>query len=181
MKNQYEIRGEVTAIFLRGQGEEFETLIDTDDLEKVKTFNGRFYGRYHKKTGSFYVTGNSKMVNYQKTRVQLHRLILDAPNDLMVDHINHNTLDNRRSNLRLVNNGQNMQNRSGTPSNNTSGFRGVSFHKGTGKWFAYVWTNGKRRSLGLHDDIEKAAKIAKFARKLYMPYCNEGDEELNEG
>jgi hypothetical protein len=66
-----------------------------------------------------------------------------------------------------------MQNRSGNQKNNTSGFRGVSFSKHYGKWFAYIWVDGRRISLGHHDEVEKAAAIAKFARKIYMPFCNE--------
>lgn len=173
MENDYEIRGDITAILINGKGKTLETLIDTNDLDLVKSFDGRFYGRYNQKTDSFYVMGNSKMLNYQYKRIQLHRFITNAPKGKMVDHINHDTLDNRKSNLRLVNNSQNMQNRSGNQRNNTSGFRGVSFHKGTGRWFAYVWVNGKRISLGLHKDINIAAEIAKRGRELYMPYCNE--------
>ena len=54
----------------------------------------------------------------------MHRRILNAPDGVQVDHINHNTLDNRRSNLRLCSLAQNQMNRK-RASNNTSGYKGV--------------------------------------------------------
>jgi hypothetical protein len=60
----------------------------------------------------------------------LHRFLLDAPKGMQVDHINHDTLDNRRSNLRIVTtNQQNNENRNGAHKNSKTGIRGVTIHK----------------------------------------------------
>lgn len=58
----------------------------------------------------------------------MHRLILGAPKGRVVDHENHDTLDNRRSNLRLCGQRENLQNRRTANSNSTTGIRGVYIH-----------------------------------------------------
>ena len=90
----------------------------------------------------------------------LHRIIMDAPDDKMVDHINGNPLDNRRENLRLCSNQENNRNK-GKKSDNTSGFKGVSWSKQTGKWLANITVDGKSKYLGYFDDKLKA----------YEAYC----------
>ena len=72
-----------------------------------------------------------------RSRVSMHRLILAATRNLQVDHINHDGLDNRRSNLRLCTHKENDRNRR-LQRNNTSGFKGVSMVLKTGKWEAKV-------------------------------------------
>ena len=69
---------------------------------------------------------------------------------LQIDHINGIKDDNRISNLRLASNSQNSMNK-GKQSNNTSGFKGVTFHKHTKKYHAKICINGQRTSLGYYD------------------------------
>jgi hypothetical protein len=73
----------------------------------------------------------------------------------MIDHINGNTLDNQRHNLRACSNKENMRNR-GMASHNSSGFKGVSWLEG--KWSAYIGENGKKIHLGLFKTREDAAR-----------------------
>jgi hypothetical protein len=73
------------------------------------------------------------------------------------DHKDRNGLNNRRDNLRPATKGQNGANRP-LPSNNVSGYKGVSFHKATGRWRAYITVEGKKRHLGLFADPIDAAK-----------------------
>lgn len=87
----------------------------------------------------------------------LHREILDAPDDIGVDHRNGDRLDNRRDNLRLANQTQNLGNAGGLWSSNTSGFRGVSFHKRTGRWRATIRVHGKQHELGTYRTPHEAA------------------------
>lgn len=89
--------------------------------------------------------------------VQMHRLIMDAPESLEVDHINGNRLDNRRENLRLCTSSQNKCNR-GLRRDNTSGYKGVSWHKQRQKWSVRIKTPyGKYLSCGLFEDKREAA------------------------
>lgn len=82
----------------------------------------------------------------------MHQLLLVAP---LVDHINRNGLDNRRKNLREADPTQSNWNQ-GLRTNNTSGVKGVSFHKSSGKWMAYGDGYGKRTYLGLFAELGAA-------------------------
>lgn len=73
----------------------------------------------------------------------------------MLDHANGARDDNRPANLREATSSQNNQNR-GPQSNNISGVKGVSFHKGRGKWFARIKADGRVRHLGYFDDPKLA-------------------------
>ena len=81
--------------------------------------------------------------NGKNTTLYMHRLIMGEPKGKQVDHWNHDTLDNRRSNLRIVTNRQNNENRAGAYKNSKSGIRGVSPFKsnhGTMYWVGRVST-----------------------------------------
>ncbi len=76
-----------------------------------------------------------------------------------VDHINQNKLDNRIENLRACSyKGENASN-SKRRSDNTSGHRGVTWHKASGKWMSSVFFKGKRYHLGVFENKTEAAKI----------------------
>lgn len=77
---------------------------------------------------------------------------------VQVDHRDHDRSNNRIGNLRAADNGNNMRNR-GAQANNTSGYKGVSLHKPTGRWVAMISYGGKQRYLGLYDTPEDAALI----------------------
>ncbi|MEC0237798.1 HNH endonuclease [Paenibacillus kribbensis] len=171
MKNSYEIRGEVTAIFLQKRsGKTIETLIDTSDLEKAMTFPNRWSANLMRNTKTYYVVGDLRLEGDIRKKWLLHRVLTDAPDGLVVDHINHNTLDNRKSNLRVLTNAQNFQNMNGPYKNTKSGIRGVCWHKAARKWYASIKINGKCKYLGVYDDIEEAEAVAKEARKKLMPF-----------
>lgn len=83
-----------------------------------------------------------------------------------LDHINRNPFDNRIENLRPANASQNTCNRS-TFSNNTSGVKGVSWHKARSCWFVYIDVNKQRRNLGYFKDFELASLVSTESRDLY--------------
>jgi hypothetical protein len=82
--------------------------------------------------------------------VGMHRLIMDAPAGVEVDHENHNGLDNQRTNLRLAPDDGNRRNRR-VNSNSTSGYKGVCWDKRDRKWRAQIQFDGKRH-YGYFDD-----------------------------
>ncbi|SIQ92960.1 HNH endonuclease [Paenibacillus macquariensis] len=92
---------------------------------------------------------------------------------MIVDHINHDTLDNTSDNLRNLTNAQNMQNRKGAASNSSSGVRGVNWHKQSQKWNVQLRIDGKRMSFGYFEDIEEAKSAAIHARNQHMPYATD--------
>lgn len=112
-----------------------------------------------------------------KRPVRMHRALLGlTPSDhVVVDHVDRNTLNNRRQNLRAIpgwGNQQNIRNRTGS----RSAHRGVTFHSQTGKWRARVWmggVGGKAKSLGLFETEELAAEAARLGRQELMPYSTD--------
>ena len=96
--------------------------------------------------------------------VQMHRQILNAPKNKYVDHINGNGLDNRRKNLRIATNSQNLMN-SKIFNTNTSGYRGVGWDKKEKKWKARITQNQKHKFLGYYLTKEDAAKAYNHAAK----------------
>jgi len=91
-----------------------------------------------------------------------------------IDHINGNTSDNRIENLREATQSQNAMNRI-IRVDNKSGFKGVHFDKGAGKYKAQIMINGKRVCLGLFDCPKKASgAYAAAADKHYKQFANHG-------
>lgn len=98
--------------------------------------------------------------------VRLHRLILNAQNDSVIDHINHNPLDNRKSNLRLTTHKNNSRNTSVTKSSKTKHL-GVSMCP-NGKYRARIMVNGKEIRLGHFEKLEDAIMARKEAELKYF-------------
>lgn len=174
LKNDYEIRGDVTAIFLkRRDGSVLETIIDTVDLSIAQEFPNSWYAHWDTNTQAFYVYGNMPKINGKRLTARLHRWIMDAPNGFDIDHVNHETLFNRRSNLRIVSRAENMQNRKGARRDNKSGIRGVTWNKTGKKWEAKIQIKGRQYYLGLFDYKHEAERIVAEYRAKHMPYSQE--------
>ena len=97
----------------------------------------------------------------------MHRLIMDAPDGLQVDHINHDGVDNRRSNLRLCTRSQNAMNER-PQRNRSSRFRGVSLFKRNGKWRARIRVSGELLWLGNWELEKDAARAYNEAAKKHF-------------
>lgn len=167
MKNKYEVRGDITVIYLNRRNKPpIETMISTKDFPKADSFPNRWY------FSGEYVQGY-QMVNKKIIGYLLHRVIMDNPEGLQVDHINHNKLDNRSSNLRIVTTSENMQNISGNYATNKSGYRGVYWESERQKWRVRLKVNGKRVTVGRFDNYEDAITTAKKYVKENMPYSQE--------
>ena len=126
-----------------------KTIIDIEDLDKIKSYT--WCANYKSDCNSFYIV-SEKLMNGKRVDIKLHRLVTNCPTGLVVDHINHNTLDNTKKNLRICTNVENQQNRQLRP-NNTSGERGVSYNKLRQKWECYININNKKKNLGLFVNI----------------------------
>jgi len=109
----------------------------------------------------------------------LHRLIMNPSVNEQIDHINKNTLDNRRCNLRLCSNSQNQMNR-GMPKNNTSGFKGVDIDKRSKKrkYRVRITANNKVYYLGMFEEAAKAGAVyRKVAKRLHGEFVRFRDPE----
>jgi hypothetical protein len=99
--------------------------------------------------------------------ILMHRLILEAPKEFVVDHVNHDTLDNRRENIRLCTEAENMRNKV-MQSNNKTGAIGVYWHKGKKRWAAQIRICRRIKHLGRFRNIEDAIVARKEAEKTYF-------------
>jgi hypothetical protein len=108
----------------------------------------------------------------------LHRIVMSAPKGSEVDHINHDKLDCRKSNLRFVNRSQNNQNRRRETFQNISGFRNVStqFNKsGSVSYYARVQVNKKTVCRCGFKNPQDAAIAAAELRRQYFTHSAERD------
>jgi hypothetical protein len=130
-------------------------IIDIEDVEKVKNI------KWHLTPQNYARSNNPK--------IGLHNFILGYKSDKknVVDHINRNRLDCRKSNLRMTNYQENGINK-GKQSNNTSGFPGVSYDNYHNKYEANIKINGKKKFLGYFVDINDAIQKRKEAESLYF-------------
>ncbi len=144
-------------------------LVDDEDYEAISAFNWYFnFNGYAVRT---FCIGYPKSKHYR-----MHRQILGVTDpSIHVDHINGDRLDNRRSNLRLCTNAENLRNRI-TPKNNTSGFKGVTL-TAEKRWKAQIKFERKYYYLGLFSTAEAAHEAYKAAAvKLHGEFANFGEK-----
>jgi len=133
-------------------------IIDDEDFEIVSQYRWCRNSRYALTT---IYRGKKK-----KTVLLMHRFLLNAPKHLEVDHINHNGLDNRRANLRLVTKSQNHQNKRGSFRPHCK-YKGIYWHTGNKRWIARL--KGKlHKHLGSFKNKKEAAKAYDKAAKKYF-------------
>lgn len=139
-------------------------LIDTSDYDRVSEYKWASLGRGRLFYASSHERGSNK-------NLPMHRLVLNAPKGMQVDHINCDGLDNRRANLRLCTTSQNCQNQR-RQLGSTSGYKGVCWSRQDYCWIAYIKLNSVRRHLGSFDTAEKAAKAYdKAALELFGEFA----------
>jgi hypothetical protein len=127
-----------------------ELLLDNQDYEDYKNL----YLWVHK-LGYIEVQLRLKANVWKNYR--LSRLIMDCPKGMVVDHINHNQLDNRRSNLRICTQSENNKNRR-VHLNSKTGYKGI-FSQTKGRYFAQIKCNRKTYYLGTYSNIETARGV----------------------
>ena|ERR1035437_231983 len=136
-------------------------LVDNEDFEKANQFKWFF-------SNSGYAMVHKKYYHSRKQyTIHLSRLIINAPEDKEVDHINGNKLDNRKANLRIATRSQNAMN-SKIAKSNTSGYKGVSWFKRDSKWRADIRINYKSIFLGLFTNKKDAVQSYNQAAKQYF-------------
>lgn len=126
------------------------TKIDNEDYELLSKFTWYFW------TDGVFCQQRIKETGKKKT-IRINRLIMKYPKSMVVDHINHDILDNRKCNLRICTIGQNDKNQK-LRRTSTSGFKGVTWNTKDKKWRAKIRLNYKYIFLGGFDNKIDAAK-----------------------
>jgi hypothetical protein len=149
--NQFILQGETVHIITANGNIIYADAIDYELISK--------YSWCISKTGYAVANINGKVI-------KMHRFILNAEKSQIIDHINGNQLDNRRSNLRICTSKGNARNCS-VSKNNQTGAVGVS-RKKNGKYRARIMVDRKEICLGTYDNIEDAINVRKNAEILYF-------------
>jgi len=115
-----------------------------------------------------YYASRSAILGKKRTEIKMHREIIKPPSNMVVDHINHNGLDNRHVNIRPATHAQNCRNRTFIKKKGaTSKYKGVTWAKHVKKWRVRVHINYGYKSIGYFDDEISAAKAYDTAAKKY--------------
>ena len=137
-------------------------VVDAADLDQLKQYTWRMVvGKRITYAGTQEVR-----IDGSKLRLAMHQVLTNPPLGMVVDHINHDGLDNRRSNLRICTPRQNTQNKRKTNSpRSASKWKGVSWQpQGRNNWFARFYLSRKECiSLGSHQHEADAAQAYNFA------------------
>lgn len=162
--NKYSIIGDY-AIFETSKETTF--IVDVEDIEKVSKYHW-----YISQKGYIQAMHHE---NNHRYSIRLHRLLMDCPKGMVVDHINHNITDNRKCNLRVCTQDENMRNRK-PDRNSKSGIKGV--YPENGKWRVMISYNRKQYRLGTYSDIQEAIKVRQRAEEhFYGAFANLQDLE----
>lgn len=146
--------------------------IDKQDVEVIQSFGRRWCAAWHECTQQYFAASNEK-IDGKWTRVMLHRLLMEAPKGLDVDHVNHDMLDCRRTNLRICTRSQNLQNRKSALPSSTTGVKNVGWSSRNGKYIVSLTIKGKKVWIGQFSVLEDAERAAVEGRRRYMTHCPE--------
>jgi len=147
-------------------------IVDAEDYDRLNNYKWCVSKTRH--TNYAIRRTKGKKVNGKRVKrktILMHRFITSAPRHLVVDHINHNGLDNRKANLRLCTRAQNCYNRRSLR-NKSSKYKGVTWDKGRKLFIVHIRHNGKRYYLGRFKSEIKAAKAYdKKAKELFGKFA----------
>lgn len=129
-------------------------IVDDEDFELLSKH--KWCASYSKAMSSYYALTNIRNDLGKYRTVKMHRMVMMVSGKEMIDHINHDTLDNRKCNLRICLSSNNQHNGK-IRSDNTSSYKGVILNKKSGRWRSRIMYNGKRIHLGYFDTPLEAA------------------------
>lgn len=120
-------------------------LVDDDDFKELNQH--KWYASLNTGTNSFYAVRSIGLKCGKWVKLRMNRIVMSCDIDLCIDHINHNTLDNRKLNLRIVTKSQNGMNQR-RRNTNKSGITGVTWCDKRNKWRAHIVVDRKQKHLG---------------------------------
>lgn len=174
MKNSISVFNDITLIHItRRDGSLYYVIVDSTDVPLISDYT---WGVDIRESGHTYAQSFYKSpLGYKK--IYMHRLLTKAPAGLLVDHINHNTLDNRKTNIRLVTTSENNQNLLRARSDNhSSSVLGVHRMKRDGSYQVKLRADGILHWVGVFKTKDEAELAAIKARAKLLPFSKEARE-----
>lgn len=146
-------------------------MVDDEDFKRVNQF--KWHLRIQKKTGLKYAI-RSLWCGGKYKKIYMHQFVLGIAK---VDHRDGNGINNQRFNLRECSKAENNRNRR-IGRDNTSGFKGVCYHKRARLWQSQIYVNNKARFLGLFESPKEAAFIYDAAAKKFHGEFSKTNQQL---
>jgi len=175
--NEYIIKGEITEIHFQKKKELGFCVIDTEDLQKLIEFDMTWFPHFNYSNKKYYIHANINLVKgrgnkYKNSTISLQTFLVGTRTGskkirIIVDHIDHDTFNNRKENLRIITNQENSVYRKSKNSNNKSGYRNVS--KRDKWWIVQLQIEGKNTTLKKFplDQLKEAGAYAEKMREKY--------------
>jgi hypothetical protein len=144
-------------------------IVDPNDYERLRKYEWFI----NTGTNSFYaLRRGTNEKGIKKKLIYLHREIIKVPKGMVIDHINHDSMDNRQTNLRAATMAQNMRNRRKSSRSSSSKYKGVYRSKNKRKWIATIRFEGKLIYLGTFlNDIDAAKAYDEAAKKYHGEFA----------
>ena len=173
ISNQYILQDYYGELLISGSKHgDFKVLFDLEDYGFISSQKWMINKSKGSKTYyNFYVMNHDRKL--------LHRLLMDSPNRMIIDHINGDSMDNRKENLRICTIRDNSKNNK-MHKHNKSGHKGVFwyYYNNVNKWKVYICVNNERMNLGYYDTYEEACKVREDAEKKYFGEFNRDKSNL---
>lgn len=145
---------------------QIKTIIDDEDYERIIKYKWNVL--FYPKTKLYYIISN-----IDNKIIRLHRFLINPKSHEFVDHINRNTLDNRKENLRICTRTENNRNKNKKSNSIYSKYKGVCRHLNTKKFRAYIAINKKQIHLGFFEkEIDAAKAYNEAVKKHYGEFAN---------
>lgn len=169
IKNEYKIVENIVIIYIKNRKMElFEVLIDLDDFEKVEKMGYKLHAKWKKESRNYYIEACIYLGIFDNKpkykTIQLHKFLTNTSEEYIVDHINCNTFDNRKENLRIVKKDENCSNRRGANINNSIGLRNITYVKKENVFRVQIMKKGIRYQKDFKI-LEEAIEYAENKRK----------------
>ena len=136
-----------------------EVMIDAEDLKIMDQYKGTWGSSYDHCTNGFYISMNVT-INKKIQKLYLHRIIMNCTDPtLQIDHLNHNTLDNRKSEMKIVTRNENQWNKRKV--------KGYYWNTHSQKFLARICKNNKYIELGSYTNEQDARDAYLAAKEIY--------------
>jgi len=145
-------------------------IVDPEDYERLRKY--KWYAQQNPHT-IYAVRSLTNGKKEKRKNAYMHHLVIDIPNGMFCDHINHNGLDNRKANVRPVTHTQNVWNRRKFKKPSRSKYKGVDWATDMKRWRARIRVNGRRIYLGsFKNEIDAAHAYDKAAQEFHGEFAS---------